>query len=55
LFFLTNAGFSQDPRWVATAGLLQRLTVGIGWLWLTVLAARQVIHDRATLRTADAY
>jgi len=46
LFFLAGAGFAQDPRWVATAGLLQRLTVGIGWLWLTLLAARQMVRDR---------
>jgi len=42
LFVLASAGFSQDPRWVSTAGLLQRLTVGIGWLWLTLLAVRQM-------------
>lgn len=42
LFFLTSAGFSQDARWVSTAGLLQRLTVGVGWLWLALVAARQM-------------
>jgi len=47
LFFLTSAGFSQDPRWVSVAGLLQRLTVGIGWLWLTALAVRQTTGARA--------
>lgn len=47
LLFLSNAGFSQDPRWVSTAGLLQRLTVGVGWLWLTLLAARQLTVGRA--------
>jgi hypothetical protein len=51
LFFLTNAGFSQDPRWVSTAGLLQRLTVGTGWLWLTLLAARQTTADCAASPT----
>ncbi|WP_433727270.1 DUF998 domain-containing protein [Actinoplanes sp. CA-051413] len=42
LFVLNNAGFAQDPRWVSTAGLLQRLTIGVGWLWLTLLAVRQL-------------
>jgi hypothetical protein len=46
LFVLASAGFSQDPRWVDTAGLWQRLTVGIGWLWLTLLALRQRSADR---------
>jgi hypothetical protein len=47
LFFLTNAGFSQNPHWVATAGLTQRLTVGVGWLWLTLLAVHRMSQDRA--------
>jgi len=55
LFFLTSAGFSQDPRWVSTAGLLQRLTVGIGWLWLTLLAVREITHDRAASRTLNGH
>jgi hypothetical protein len=47
LFYLAGEGFSQDPRWVSTAGLLQRLTVGVGWLWLTLLALRQkMVLDR---------
>lgn len=50
LFLLTSAGFAQDTRWVATAGLLQRLTVGIGWLWLSLLAARQIVADRTAAR-----
>ena len=51
LFCLTSAGFSQDTRWVSTAGLLQRLTVGTGWLWLSLLAVRQMTADRATSPT----
>ncbi|MEV0713351.1 DUF998 domain-containing protein [Asanoa sp. NPDC050611] len=39
LFVLTSAGFAQN---LDTAGLLQRITVGIGWLWLTALAVRQM-------------
>jgi hypothetical protein len=50
LFILSSAGFAQDPRWVSAAGLLQRLTVGIGWLWLAALAARQLADDRSRSR-----
>ena len=46
LFVLASAGFSQDARWVGTAGLWQRLAVGLGWLWLALLAARQIRHQR---------
>jgi ABC-type microcin C transport system permease subunit YejE len=42
LFVLTNLGFGQDPAFVGIGGLLQRLTVGVGWLWLTLVAAREV-------------
>ena len=33
-------------RWVGTAGLWQRLAVGLGWLWLALFAARQIRHQR---------
>jgi hypothetical membrane protein len=48
LFVLTTTGFAQDPgtHLAAHAGLLQRLTVGVGWLWLTVVAARELRADR---------
>jgi hypothetical protein len=46
LLVLANAGFAQDPRWVGTAGLLQRLAVGVGWTWLTLLAVREMHADR---------
>ena len=46
LVILSNAGFAQDERWVSTAGLLQRLTIGVGLLWLTALAVRQIAADR---------
>ena len=45
LFALTSMGFSQEAPWVSAAGLLQRLTVGVGWLWLTALAVRQTAAD----------
>jgi hypothetical protein len=50
LFFLASAGFAQDPRWVSTAGLWQRLMVGVGWLWLGLLAVSQLTADRAAVR-----
>lgn len=37
-FILTTLGFSQAAGLVTIGGLLQRLTVAIGWLWLTLLA-----------------
>ena len=42
LFALTTLGFAQHPHLVGAAGLLQRLTVGVGWLWLTLVAAREI-------------
>jgi hypothetical protein len=56
LFALTTTGFAQDPNshLAANAGLLQRLTVGVGWLWLTVLAARELRADRAADTTTTA-
>jgi hypothetical protein len=37
-FVLTNLGFSQTEGLRDIAGLLQRMTVTIGWAWLTLLA-----------------
>jgi hypothetical protein len=37
---LTNAAFGQVPALVDFGGLLQRLTIGIGFAWLTALALR---------------
>ncbi len=41
LFFMSGAGFGQEPGLVDTAGLWQRLCVGVAWLWLFALAVRQ--------------
>jgi hypothetical membrane protein len=46
LFVMASAGFSQQSGLVGTAGLWQRLAVGLGWLWLALLAARQIRHQR---------
>ena len=40
------AGAGLRRALVAAAGLLQRLTVGVGWLWLTLVAAREIRADR---------
>jgi hypothetical protein len=37
-FVLTSAGFAQTEGLVNLAGLLQRITITIGWIWLTLLA-----------------
>jgi len=37
-FVLTSAAFAQTPGLVEIGGLLQRVTITIGWLWLTLLA-----------------
>jgi hypothetical protein len=39
-FVLTSAAFSQAPGLVAYGGLYQRITVVIGFSWLTLLAIR---------------
>ncbi|MEU6998239.1 DUF998 domain-containing protein [Nonomuraea sp. NPDC046570] len=38
-FVLASGGFSQSPALMPIGGLLQRLTLVIGWVWLTALAA----------------
>lgn len=44
-FFLSGQAFAQVPGLLQIGGLLQRLTIAVGWGWLTLLA----IH----LRSAD--
>ncbi len=39
-FVFTSAGFAQAAGLVDFAGLLQRITLTIGWAWLTLLAIR---------------
>jgi Protein of unknown function (DUF998) len=38
MFIVTGAGFAQVGGLVNYAGLCQRVTVTIGWAWLTLLA-----------------
>lgn len=37
-FVLFGMGFSHDPTLMPIGGLLQRLTIIVGWAWLTALA-----------------
>jgi hypothetical protein len=37
-FVLAGVGFSQNERFVDFGGLFQRLTLTVGWTWLTLLA-----------------
>jgi hypothetical protein len=46
-----QSGLVAGPHLVGAAGLLQRLTVGVGWLWLTLVAAREIRADRRTPST----
>jgi hypothetical protein len=38
MFVLASAGFAQAEGLVDLAGLFQRITISIGWSWLTLLA-----------------
>jgi hypothetical protein len=37
-FVLSNTGFAQNPALMPIGGLLQRMTIVVGWAWLTALA-----------------
>jgi hypothetical protein len=47
LFVLTSMGFAQTPAFVAVGGLLQRLTITVGFSWLTVLALHLIRRESA--------
>jgi hypothetical protein len=47
MFFVTGSGFNQTEGLVDIAGLLQRVTVIIGFAWLTAIAMHLLRHDRA--------
>ncbi|MGW4208099.1 DUF998 domain-containing protein [Lentzea sp. NPDC004789] len=46
MFVLTNAAFAQTPGLVEFGGLLQRLTITIGFTWLTVVSAAMLVNRR---------
>lgn len=39
---LASAAFDQHQRWVDLGGLLQRISLTIGWTWQTLLAVRML-------------
>jgi xanthine/uracil permease len=41
LFVLATTGFAGVDPWASTAGLWQRLSVSVGWLWLFLLAVNR--------------
>jgi hypothetical protein len=42
MFLVTIEGFAQVDGWMNHAGLFQRLTLTIGWAWLTLLAVHML-------------
>jgi hypothetical protein len=51
LFVVTTVGFLQVQGLVDYAGLFQRITLSVGWAWLSLLAFR-LLRDPATGETA---
>jgi hypothetical protein len=51
MFLLASAGFAQAAGQVDLAGLFQRITITIGWSWLTLLAIRLLNARSETLGT----
>jgi hypothetical protein len=51
MFGLTSKGFQQGARLVDVAGLFQRITLTIGWLWLTLLAFHLLKTPSETTKT----
>lgn len=49
-FVLTTAGFAQVEGLVDIAGLLQRVTLTVGWVWVTLLAVHLVKGHSETQR-----
>jgi hypothetical protein len=51
-FVLTSMAFNQAEPLVAFGGLLQRITVTVGWTWLTLLAIHLLRQQSATGRSS---
>ena len=50
-FVLAGMGFSQNPSLVNVAGVFQRLSITIGWSWMTLLAVH-LLRGRGSVRSA---
>jgi hypothetical protein len=46
MFVLTNAAFAQTPGLVELGGLFQRLTITIGFTWLSLFGAAMLVNRR---------
>jgi hypothetical protein len=51
VFVVASAGFAQARGLVDFAGLFQRITLTIGWAWLTLLAVHLLKAPLETPRT----
>ncbi|WDT59380.1 hypothetical protein [Streptomyces sp. G7(2002)] len=40
---LADAAFRQRQRWADLGGLIQRVSLAVGWTWQTLLAVR-ILH-----------
>jgi len=49
-FVLAGMGFSQTPGFADFAGVFQRLSIGIGWIWIMLLAVHLF---RTPIRNSD--
>jgi hypothetical protein len=53
LFFITTSGFARAAGLGDSAGLFQRLTLTIGWLWVTLLAVHLLRSPDAQINSTD--
>ena len=51
-FVLAGIGFRQNPSLVSVAGVFQRLSITIGWSWMTLLAVHCLTGRGSRKRTA---
>ena len=51
MFVLASAGFAQAEGLVDLAGLFQRITLTVGWVWITLLAVHLLKAPSETPRT----
>jgi hypothetical protein len=49
-FVLSGMGFSQNPSLVNVAGLFQRVSITVGWSWMTLLAV-YLLRGRGSARS----
>jgi hypothetical protein len=52
LMIAASAGFAQDPRFTARAGLFQRAAIGTGFAWTTAVTVRELLRRASRPRSA---